>query len=84
MAQQHDHAADAATPHSCACCGNSGSTAMNHAGTAMNHSDSGGTVMNHEPGTGCCTDMAASATAADHAAMNHDSAAQDTPDAAAA
>ena len=69
-AQQHDHPADAATAHDCACCGNSGSTAMNHAD---------GTAMHHDAATGCCAGMAASATATDHAAMNHDPAAQDMP-----
>lgn len=60
--QNHDHQSATEASHSCACCGKSGTEAMNHA--AMNH-DTAQTpatpdmkAMDHAAGGGCCAGMA--------------------------
>lgn len=66
--QEHNHSAPAESEHACACCGNSGADAMNHAKeggccpnmAAMNTSKSEDNTAKSEDG-GCCADKAAHA-----------------------
>ena len=74
--QQHDHAASTGSEHACACCGNSGADATNHAAgggccsnmAARHTAKSEGNTSKSENG-GCCAGKTAEAPPA--AQMNH-------------
>jgi len=70
--QEHNHSASAGTDHACACCGNSGAGAMNHAAAEAPPA----AQMDHGA-KGCCDSMAmekgeAAAKAADDASVKSD------------
>jgi hypothetical protein len=68
--QEHNHAAAAGSEHACACCGNSGDHAMNHAADGGCCSNMAADTAPKSEAGGCCAEKAADASAA--TPMHHD------------
>ena len=68
--QEHNHAAAAGSEHACACCGNSGADAMNHAAGGGCCSKMAADHTAKSEDGGCCAEKTAKASAATD--INHE------------